>query len=153
MSEHDQKREVKIFIDERHYHSPTATTGAALYTLGNVAPGMVLYRELRGDRPDPEVPNAPEVVHLKEDEHFHSGKPREFTIVVEGTPHEWGKPTISYAEVVTLFDPGYPQHPEITYSVRYKRGPARDSEGILEPSGSVKVKDGMVFNVSPTGQS
>lgn len=44
------------------------------------------------------------------------------TIVVEGTEHEWPKDDISYAEVVTLEVPDYAQHPEITYSVRYKRG-------------------------------
>jgi len=44
------------------------------------------------------------------------------TIIVEGTEHEWPKEAISYAEVVTLEVPNYAQHPEITYSVRYKRG-------------------------------
>jgi SET domain-containing protein len=90
---------------------------------------------------------------LTEDEHFHSGPPREITIIVNGTPHQWSKCEITYAEVVTLDVPDYPQHPEITYSVTYKKGPAHKPEGILLPGGSVKVKDGMVFNVSPTGQS
>jgi hypothetical protein len=75
------------------------------------------------------------------------------TIIVEGTPHEWPKgEEISFAEVVTLEVPDYAQHPEITYSVTYKRGHG-NKEGILVPGGSVKVKDGMVFNVSETGQS
>jgi len=80
-------------------------------------------------------------------------KPHEITIIVEGTPHRWLKPSISYAEVVTLFDPNYPQHPEITYSVTFKNGPNHKPEGILSPGASVKVKDQMVFNVSATGQS
>ena len=75
------------------------------------------------------------------------------TIIVEGTPHEWPKDLITYAEVVTLEVPDYGQHPEITYSVTYKKGPESNHEGILAPGGSVKVKDGMVFNVSETGQS
>ena len=80
-------------------------------------------------------------------------KPHEVTIIVEGTPHSWLKPTISYSEVVTLFDPNYPQHPDITYSVTFKKGPNHKPEGILSPGGTLKVKDHMVFNVSATGQS
>ncbi|MBW8016145.1 MAG: hypothetical protein FVQ82_08160 [Planctomycetes bacterium] len=75
------------------------------------------------------------------------------TIVVEGTPHEWPKGDISYSDVVTLEVPNYPQHPEITYSVTYKRGHGNKPEGILVPGASVKIKKGMVFNVSETGQS
>lgn len=75
------------------------------------------------------------------------------TIIVEGTPHEWSKDEITYAEVVTLEVPNYAQHTEITYSVKYKRGHGNKPEGILSPGGSVKVKEGMVFSVSETGQS
>lgn len=75
------------------------------------------------------------------------------TIVVEGTEHEWPKDDISYAEVVTLEVPDYAQHPEITYAVRYKRGHGNKPEGTLAPGASVKVNQGMIFNVSETGQS
>ncbi len=75
------------------------------------------------------------------------------TIIVEGTPHEWPKDEISYAEVVTLEVPDYPQHPEITYSVKYKRGHGNKPEGVLAPGETVRVKEGMIFSVSETGQS
>lgn len=74
-------------------------------------------------------------------------------IIVEGTPHPWEKEKITYADVVTLEVPDYAQHPEITYSVTYKKGSGDKPEGVLAPGTSVKVKDGMVFNVSETGQS
>jgi len=81
-------------------------------------------------------------------------KEKTVTIIVEGTAHPWPKgEDITYAQVVTLEVPDYAQHPEITYSVKYRKGPGRKPEGILPPGGSVKVKDGMVFNVSETGQS
>jgi len=75
------------------------------------------------------------------------------TIIVEGTPHEWPKDEITYEEVVTLEVPNYSEHPEITYSVTYTRGHGNKPEGTLSRTGSVKVKEGMVFNVSETGQS
>ncbi|MBP6367986.1 MAG: multiubiquitin domain-containing protein [Nitrosomonas sp.] len=75
------------------------------------------------------------------------------TIVVEGTPHEWSEEKITYAQVVTLEVPDFAHHPEITYSVRYKLGHGNKPEGVLTPGASVKVKEGMVFYVSETGQS
>src|SRR5665811_1590135 len=80
--------------------------------------------------------------------------PKTVTIVVDGTPHEVPKKEdITYAEVVTLAYPDYPQHPEITYSVTYTRGQGNKPEGVLAPGGSVKVKEGMSFRVDRTGQS
>lgn len=75
------------------------------------------------------------------------------TIIVEGAPHVWQKEEITYAEVVTLEVPNYPQHPEITYSVKYKKGHGNKPEGVLAPGASVKVKERMEFSVSETGQS
>lgn len=75
------------------------------------------------------------------------------TIIVEGAPHEWPKGEITYAEVVTLEVPDYASHPEISYAVKYTRGQGNKPEGILSPGGSVKVKEGMIFSVSETGQS
>jgi Multiubiquitin len=76
------------------------------------------------------------------------------TIVVDGTPHQVPKNEyITYAAVVTLAYPDYPQHPEITYSVTYTRGHGDKPEGILNPGESVKVKEGMSFCVNRTGQS
>lgn len=80
-------------------------------------------------------------------------KDKTVTIVVEGTAHEWAKNNeIAFKEVVALEVPDYAEHPEITYSVTYHKGHG-NKEGILAPDESVKVKDGMVFNVSETGQS
>jgi Multiubiquitin len=146
---------VRIHIDQHKFESPTPTTGAALYKLASIGSGLVLYREMTGDHEDKIIPDGPEPVHLKEDEHFHSGAPErwEITIIVNGTPHRWSLHEITYAQVVTLDVPDYPQHPEITYSVKYKHGPSHKPEGTLSPGSTVKVKDGEVFSVSPTGQS
>ena len=75
------------------------------------------------------------------------------TIIVEATPHPWPKEDITYAEVVTLEDHDFPQHPERAYSVTYERGHGNKPTGILSPGGSVRVKDGMVFYVKDTGES
>jgi len=73
------------------------------------------------------------------------------TIIVEATQHEWPKGEITYEEVVNLEVPNY--SPNITYSVGYERGQGNKPEGSLSPGASVKVKEGMIFRVSETGQS
>ncbi|MGS1115685.1 multiubiquitin domain-containing protein [Castellaniella sp. UC4442_H9] len=73
-------------------------------------------------------------------------------IVVEATAHEWPKDEITYAEVVTLEDPTFPQHPERVYSVTYQ-GAHGNKSGVLSLGGSVKVKEGMMFYVKDTGES
>lgn len=75
------------------------------------------------------------------------------TIFVEGTEHPWPKDEITYTEVVRLEVPDYSESSGVTYSVKYRRGQGDKPEGTLPPGGSVKVKDGMIFNVSDTGQS
>lgn len=75
------------------------------------------------------------------------------TIIVEGTPHEWPKDEITYAEVVTFEFSDFAQHPEITYTVTYERGHGNKPEGVLAKGASVKVKDGMIFHVTDSGQS
>jgi hypothetical protein len=75
------------------------------------------------------------------------------TIIVDGTQHDWPKDDITYAQVVALEFPDFAQHPEITYSVKYKNGHGNKPEGVLAPGGSVKVKEGIIFSVSKTGQS
>ena len=76
-----------------------------------------------------------------------------YTIIVEGNPHEWPREQIKYEEVVTLEVPDYSLHPEITYSVKYTNGNRDKPEGVLSPGASVKVREGMIFSVSETGQS
>lgn len=80
-------------------------------------------------------------------------KEKEVTIFVEGAPHQWLKGEISYEEVVTLEEPCFASNPDITYSVTYKRGTGNKPEGTLVTGASVKIKDGMRFSVSETGQS
>lgn len=83
----------------------------------------------------------------------HDKVKKKVTIIVNGSPEEVEKDDMSYSEIVTLAYPDFPQHPERNYSVKYVRGHGNKPEGILSNGGTVKVKDGMEFTVSPTGQS
>ena len=115
MSEHEHKHEVKIFIDQQAHHSPNPTTGAALYALGNVKPGMELFREVSGDREDPDVGNGLEVIHLKPDEHFHSGPPKVYYIIVNGRKKEVSTKTLTFNQVVALAFNPVPSAPNVQF--------------------------------------
>lgn len=146
----------RFTIDGVRYDWPSrAITGAVLRKLVSVPENKVLYFERR-DQADQQLRDL-DSIDLADAgvEHFYTAAKPQFkvTIVVEGTPHEWLKESITYAEVVTLEVPDYHLHPEITYSVSYKKGPGNKPEGVLPPGASTKVKEGMVFYVSETGQS
>jgi hypothetical protein len=151
MNDSHNAHEVRIHIDREPYRSPTPTTGKALYELAKIGEHRELFREVHRDHEDAVVPRDSTEIHLKEDEHFYSEKT--VTIIVEGKPHQWPVGDISYVQVVTLEVPDYAKHPEITYSVKYKNGPAHHPEGTLSLGGKVKVKEGMIFSVSESGQS
>jgi hypothetical protein len=75
------------------------------------------------------------------------------TIIVDGSPDEWSKDSITYIEVVTLYDPAYQQHPQRIYAVTYSQGPHENPEGVLSAGGTVKVKNRMEFRVKLAGES
>jgi len=153
MSEQEPKHEVKIFIDQQAYHSPNPTTGSALYVLGNVQPGKELFREVTGDREDPEVDNGPEPVHLKQDEHFHSGLPKVYTIIVNGRKKEVSTKTLTFNQVVALAFNPVPSGPTVQFSVTFRKGPKKNHEGTMTEGETVRIKDGMIFDVTETNKS
>ena len=79
--------------------------------------------------------------------------PKPVTIVVNGEAHEVPKDDMTFDEVVALAYPGGPQGPNIIYSVTYRKGPDHRPKGILAETGSVMVKEGMIFDVRVTDKS
>lgn len=80
-------------------------------------------------------------------------KTKTVTIVVNGREMEVDKDEISFAEVVKLAFGQPPEGGNIMYTVTYKRGHGKKPEGTLVEGESVKVKEGMIFNVTRTDKS
>jgi len=84
----------------------------------------------------------------------HEHEKHEVTIIVDGTPHEWDEKEISYEQVVNLaYDGNPPTGENIQITVGFRRGHDDKHEGDLDPGESVKVKDGMIFDVTATDRS
>lgn len=60
---------------------------------------------------------------------------------------------LSYWEVVRLAFPDATPNPKILYTVTYSKGPSENPSGNLQDKQTVFVKEGMVFDVTPTDQS
>jgi len=74
------------------------------------------------------------------------------TIIVNTREHQVEKDEITFDEVVALGLNPVPSGPNVLITVTYHRGQGNKS-GDLLPGQSVKVKDGMVFDVTSTDQS
>jgi hypothetical protein len=68
------KSEVHILIDRKEYTSPNPTTGHALYILGNVPQGYVLFRETHGRGDDELIQDTSVVITLHEGEKFYTAQ-------------------------------------------------------------------------------
>lgn len=153
MENHEHKHQVRIHIDQKPYESPNPTTGEALYKLGHIPAGLELYREVRGNKEDQPIENGPEIIHLKEGEHFHSGQPKTYTIYVNGQKKVVKTKTVTFAEIVNLAFPTPPTGANILYTISYEDGPPANPQGSLKEGETVKVKEGMIFNVTATDKS
>lgn len=83
---------------------------------------------------------------------MNSEKDQTVKIFVNQDEHEVEKEKISYERVVDLYL-GEGGKPSNEYLVKYSHGPSENESGTLAPGREVKVKDGMRFRVSGTGES
>jgi hypothetical protein len=78
---------------------------------------------------------------------------KEITIVVNGRSKVVTDKDISFAEVVALAFDSVPTGPNIVFTVTYRRGHGNKPEGTMVEGDTVKVKEGMIFNVTATDKS
>ena len=81
------------------------------------------------------------------------GQNKQFTIVVNAREKTFTGREISFNQVVELAFGSVSPNPNVVYTVTYKRGEGNKPEGSMEKGDTVKVKDGMIFNVTQTDKS
>jgi hypothetical protein len=142
---------VRIHIDREALESSDPTTGEALYRLGEIGHGEELFREIGGDREDVLIPRDAASFRLTQDEHFYSQKT--FRLIVNLEEKLVTKKKQSFEDIVKLAYPIPPSGNEISYRVSYRKGPPANPKGSLVEGQSVKVKEGMIFDVAATDKS
>lgn len=81
------------------------------------------------------------------------GENKEFTVIVNGRQKTVTTKELTLDQVVALAFDNPPTGPNIVFTITYRRGHENKAEGTLVEGGTVKVKDGMVFNVTATDKS
>lgn len=85
-------------------------------------------------------------------DHDH-GHDKTYSIIVNGRPRTVVGKELSYENLLKLaFGDKVPTGPNVVISAVYSRG-ENGKQGSLLPGDSVKVKDGMVFDVTATDKS
>ena len=76
-----------------------------------------------------------------------------FIIIVNGREVEFEGKQISFEQVTALAFPTAPHGASTAFTVTYKRGPSEQQQGSMVEGDLIKVKKGMVFNVTATDKS
>jgi hypothetical protein len=78
---------------------------------------------------------------------------KDITIIVNGRQKVVADKELSFAEIVALAFDNPPTGPNIVFTVTYRRGHGNKPEGTLVEGEMVRVKEGMIFNVTATDKS
>jgi hypothetical protein len=88
------------------------------------------------------------------DDRHKPGHDKTVTIIVNGRPKTVPKSEeITFEQVVALAFPNPPTGDGVQFTVQYTRGEGHKPAGTLVEGQSVKVKEGMEFDVTPTNRS
>lgn len=145
------KQKVRIHIDRDEYESPNPTTGKALYALADIPKNRELFKSVTGDEEDIHISENDEEVRLHKDDHFYSQK--EIDIIVNGKKKTTTDTSLTFEEVVKIAFETPPEGPNTLFTITYRNGPKQNPEGTLTAGHKVRIKKGMVFNVTSTDKS
>lgn len=82
-----------------------------------------------------------------------NGQSKEYNIIVKGRKKVVTSKVLTFDEVIALAFDNPPTGPNIEFTVTYRRGHGDKPEGSMVKGDTVKVKEGMVFNVTATDKS
>lgn len=85
--------------------------------------------------------------------HGPGGEAKTVKIYVNGRSVDWPKDLIFFEDLVKIFLNGAPQPANARYTIVYSKGHSEKAKGKLNPGESVKVKEGMEFDVDQTIES
>jgi hypothetical protein len=127
-------------------------TGETLRALLGLSDDAELFRDYESPADEPIDDDEPIVFH--DGPVFTVREPSQaITIIVNGQKKHVVGRMISFEALVVLAYGTDDAGPTIVYAITYERGPGANPEGTLSAGRSVKVRNGMVFNVQRTDKS
>ncbi|MBI4825776.1 MAG: multiubiquitin domain-containing protein [Nitrospirae bacterium] len=91
--------------------------------------------------------------HKEDHKNEAPGQNKEYAIIVNGRQKVVTTKELSFDEVVALAFDNPPTGQNIVFTVTYRRGEGNKPEGTLVEGGKVKIKEGIIFNVTATDKS
>ena len=89
----------------------------------------------------------------EDNKHEDHEQDKSFTIIVNARPKVVTERALSFDAIIRLaFDPA-PTSETTMFTVTYRKGEGNKPEGTLVEGETVKVKEGMIFNVTATNKS
>ncbi|OYN76250.1 hypothetical protein CG716_23110 [Mycolicibacterium sphagni] len=147
---------ITIFLDSKPYRVAAGTVSEdQLRSLPKppIGEDFVLFHDIQ-DALDRRL--APgEIIEVHDGDRFISVREHrhhEVTIVINAAQHIVPAGLISFESLAALAFP-VPPGPNPEYTVSYRNGDPRHPEGTLVEGQSVKVREGMIFNVTGTDKS
>lgn len=148
----ESDRVFSLTINERGFEwGADEISASEIRIYGNIPEDHELILDSKSDRPIEDS----DVVRLKAKgvERIVS-KPTEKICIIVNTVEEYVEPgRISFEELAKLAFPNTEVTPNTEYTVSYRKGPGNKPEGSLIAGESVKLKKGMIFDVSETDKS
>lgn len=147
-------RSFRFELDDRVYEwGAGSITGLVLKTLARVDTATTAVCKVSAAGAGQQIEDD-EVIDLTAGgvEKFKTA-PLVITIIVNGRPTQVHKRELNFMGIVRIYDPNATINDRTAYTVTFKRGPAANPEGSLVDGQSVKLKNGMVFNVTATDKS
>lgn len=86
-------------------------------------------------------------------DHKDQDRNKENTIVVNGREKTVTTKELTFDQLVSLAFEDPPSGEFICFTITFRRGQGKKPEGSLIEGESVKIKDGMIFNVTATDKS
>lgn len=80
-------------------------------------------------------------------------EPKMVTIIINGTAKSVENERMSFEEIVALAYETPPTGDGVQFTIQYTKGHSDKPKGTLVEGQSVKVKEGMEFDVTPTNRS
>lgn len=148
-------REFKLMLDGRQLvWGKPIISGATLYQLANISSDQAVFLEIRGGEDKLIAPEEKIDLTAPGIERFITApRPKtEIEIIVNARPRVVSDSEVTFEQIVQLAFPGSP-NPNSVFSITYRKAASVPPQGELGTGGSIKVKQGTIFNVTKTDKS
>ncbi len=152
----DRKKPITVHVNAKPVSLPSRKVTGEKIKMAAIDQGVEiqldfeLIEEAHGDKKERKIGDNDEIT--VSDQAVFLARPRVFKIVVNTKEKEVSERELTFDKVVELAQP-LPSGPNYEYTVDYRKAAGKKHKGELMPGEAVEIKDGTIFDVTPTDKS